>query len=273
MNEDVSTYEDQRKRALETRVVDLAQRAGSAILGLYQDGPTEAQKKADGSPITEADLRSERILQAGLREIVDLPVLSEEQESIPMRDRANWTRFWLVDPLDGTRDFVQRTGDFSVCVALVENGRPVLGVIHAPVHDRTWSTVIGLGVSRRTGDDVRLLAPAQPDEPPRVALVSRFHRVGGGTDAYLRSLGVERTEPVGSAIKFGRMAEGSADVYVRLGPTMEWDVGAGDIIVREAGLELVSVPEGERLRYNTPSLENPHFIVRRPSSEPPRAPA
>ncbi|MGF1508762.1 MAG: 3'(2'),5'-bisphosphate nucleotidase CysQ [Myxococcota bacterium] len=272
MSEPLTTNDPQNKDALLEAVASLTEEAGHAIMEVY--GTTiQTEAKSDGSPITEADLRSQTILAEALPRLLPVPLLSEEQEAVPIEARRSWNRFWLVDPLDGTKDFVQRTGDFSVCVALIEEGQPVLGVIHGPVSGTTWMARLGSGVRRRSiGAETVPVPPPSPSEPPKVGLVSRFHRAGGGTDAYLARLGIERTEPVGSALKFCRMAEGWADIYVRLGPTMEWDVGAGDIIVREAGLELVSIPEGARLAYNTETLRNPHFMVRRPSATPPLAP-
>lgn len=247
-------------------VIRLAEQAGAEIARLYRSGDVDVRDKADGTPLTAADLAAEQILGGGLSARSDAPILSEETKAAPFEERRSWRTFWLVDPLDGTREFVNRTGEFAVSVALVSEGRPVLGIIHAPMLGVTWSALAGDGAYRRTGvgaDDQRLGVRALPQA--RTALVSRSHRSGGRTDAYLEALGVEVTLPSGSAIKFGRMAEGAAHLYVRLGPTMEWDVAAGDCICREQGLEVVRVPEGTALDYNTETLVNPGFIVRDPS--------
>lgn len=247
-------------------VVQVAERAGEAIVALYREGDTEVRDKADGTPLTAADLASERVIHEGLASRFDAPIASEESKSAPFAERSGWSRFWLVDPLDGTREFVNRTGEFAVSIALVAGGRPVFGVIHAPLLGVTWSARAGDGVWRRGtrgGRDERLPAPVPPRQ--RTALVSRSHRSGGRTDRYLEQLGVEATHASGSAIKFGRMAEGAGHVYVRLGPTMEWDVAAGDCICREAGLEVVKIPSGAPLDYNTETLVNPPFIVRDPA--------
>lgn len=251
---------------------EIAREAGDLIAKRYRDRSVETETKADGSLVTEADLESDQLIRTRLAAVSSLPILSEEAAKAPYADRKEWSRFWLVDPLDGTRDFVQRTGDFCVCIGLIEKGEPVLGVVHAPMLETTWMSVRGGPVLRWQADQTMTLPAARPRHPPQVALVSRFHRKGGGTDRYLEALGVQEVEKFGSAIKFGKMAEGLADVYVRLGPTMEWDVGAGDCIVRSAGLEVVEPGSGTRLRYNKKELRNPSFIVRAPSEAPPPAP-
>lgn len=247
-------------------VVALAERAGREIAELYRRNELESWDKSDGTPLTAADLASERVLSEGLARW-GWPILSEETKTAPFEERRGWRRFWLVDPLDGTREFVNRTGEFAVSVALVDEGRPVLGVIHAPMTETTWSAWTGAGAYRRIagGDEAPLGPRALPEA--RTALVSRSHRSGGRTDQYLEQLEVQVTEPSGSAIKFGRMAEGAGHLYVRLGPTMEWDVAAGDCICREQGLEVVVVPTGAPLAYNTESMVNPPFIVRDPNDE------
>lgn len=253
------TVDHEARRA----VIELAERAGREIAAIYRRGDAEVEDKADGTPLTEADLASERLLSAGLRERFAFPIASEETKTAPYDERRRWTTFWLVDPLDGTREFVNRTGEFAVAVALVHEGRPVMGVIHAPLLGVTWSAISGEGAFRREGvgaEDAKLGPRVLP--AARTALVSRSHRSGGKTDAYLERLGVADTRPSGSAIKFGHMAEGAAHLYVRLGPTMEWDVAAGDCICSEQGLEVVRIPEETPLDYNTESLVNPPFIVR-----------
>lgn len=246
-------------------MIEAAEAAGAVIRDLYDTLDTRSRTKDDGSPVTEADMASERLLRSRLAAIEPIPILSEERK-VSYEERASWKRFWLVDPLDGTRDYLGRTDDFAVCIALVDEGRPQVGVVHAPVHRTTWASSRD-GPVLRVRDGARTVLPKpQPADPPKVALVSRFHRAGGGTDAYLQRLGVEDVEHVGSAIKFARMAEGLADTYVRLGPTMEWDVGAGECLVVASGLEVVSVPEGVEFAYNKEDLRNPSFIVRSPSS-------
>jgi 3'(2'), 5'-bisphosphate nucleotidase len=253
-------------------VAAVAHAAGALIATHYRAGPVEADTKADGTLVTAADVDADALIRARLPSVHTCPILSEEAAIAPWSERRKWSRFWLVDPLDGTRDFVRRTGDFCVCIGLIDEGEPVLGVVHAPMLDTTWMSVKDGPVIRWRGSERRTLPPAAPADPPRVALASRFHREGGGTDRYLQTLGIERVEKFGSAIKFGKMAESMADVYVRLGPTMEWDVGAGECIIRSAGLEIVVPGSGARIAYNKRELRNPSFIVRAPSSSPPPAP-
>lgn len=247
-------------------VITLAERAGREIAAIYRRGDAEVRDKADGTPLTDADLASERVLASGLRDAFDFPIASEETKTEAFATRRRWTTFWLVDPLDGTKEFVNRTGEFAVSIALVHQGRPVVGVIHAPMTGVTWSALAGDGAYRRPAagaEDARLGPRSLP--APRTALVSRSHRSGGKTDQYLERLHIEQTLASGSAIKFGLMAEGEAHVYVRIGPTMEWDVAAGDCVCAEQGLEVVRVPEGTPLDYNTETLVNPPFIVRDPT--------
>jgi len=250
----------------------VAEAAGTLIADHYRNGPTDAETKADGTLVTAADFASDALIRAQLPSVIRCPILSEESASPPWAVRAAWSRFWLVDPLDGTRDFVNRTGDFCVCISLIEDGEPVLGVIHAPMLETIWMSEKEGPVLRRRRGVEEELSPAAPARPPRVALASRLHREGGRTDRYLRRLGVERVDKCGSAIKFGKMAESAADVYVRLGPTMEWDVGAGDCIVRSAGLEVLVTGSGKPMAYNKKDLRNPSFIVRAPSAMPPPEP-
>lgn len=247
--------------------LSLARSAGNEILRIYRKHPEHARRKDDGSWLTEADLASHRHLVKGLADIEDLPVLSEEQAA--PEGRTDWRRFWMIDPLDGTRDFVQRTGDFAVCIARLEGGRPTLGIIHAPFLAKTWWAEVGRGAFCRTPKGDHALAVRTPELPERpVALTSRFHRSGGSTDRVLKQLGVHAQRRVGSAVKFGRLAEGGADLYARVGPTMEWDVAAGVVIVGETGYETLSLQDGLPLRFNKSDLTNPPFLVRPVTGEP-----
>lgn len=242
-------------------VVKLAQRAGDAILSVYSE-QFDVTHKTDQSPLTVADLRSHDIISQGLRDLTpELPVLSEEDSDVSFEVRRLWTRYWLVDPLDGTKEFVSRNGEFTVNIALIENHVPVLGVVHVPVTSTTYTGATGLGASRRIDgrppDPLRVQTPAA--SPLRI-VGSRSHR-GDSLDKYLPMLGPYELVAVGSSLKFCLVAEGSADFYPRFGPTSEWDTAAAQAVVEAAGGAVVKT-DGEQLRYNTKAdLLNPHFLV------------
>jgi 3'(2'), 5'-bisphosphate nucleotidase len=243
------------------QVVELARRAGDVILSVYGQ-QFEVTSKADQSPLTLADMRSHEIIVQGLAALTpDVPVLSEEASDIPFEVRRRWARYWLVDPLDGTKEFVSRNGEFTVNIALVTANSATLGVVHVPVSDTTYSGVHGAGAFRRAGsaapEAIRVRVPAA--SPLRI-VGSRSHR-GDTLDQYLPRLEPYELVAVGSSIKFCLVAEGSADFYPRFGPTSEWDTAAAQAVVEAAG-GCVLRTDGLPLSYNTKSqILNPHFIV------------
>lgn len=242
-------------------VVQLAQRAGNAILSVYSE-QFEVTHKTDQSPLTMADLRSHEIISQGLRALTpDLPVLSEEASDISYEQRQQWTRYWLVDPLDGTKEFVSRNGEFTVNIALIDNHVPVLGVVHVPVTSTTYTGATGVGAYRRIdGQAPEPLQVRSPAGTPLRIVGSRSHR-GDTLDKYLPKLAPYELVAVGSSLKFCLVAEGSADFYPRFGPTSEWDTAAAQAVVEAAGGAVVKT-NGEQLRYNTKAdLLNPHFLV------------
>lgn len=242
-------------------VVKLAQQAGDAILSVYGE-QFEVTHKTDQSPLTVADLRSHEIITQGLRALTpDVPVLSEEASDIPFEQRRQWKRYWLVDPLDGTKEFVSRNGEFTVNIALIEDHVPVLGVVHVPVTSTTYTGATGLGAFKQVdGQKPTALRVCSPANNPLRVVGSRSHR-GDSLDQHLPKLGPCELVAVGSSLKFCLLAEGSADFYPRFGPTSEWDTAAAQAVVEAAG-GLVVKTDGERLRYNTKAdLLNPHFLV------------
>jgi 3'(2'), 5'-bisphosphate nucleotidase len=246
---------------LSAEVVKLALRAGDAILSVYS-GQFEVTHKGDESPLTLADLRSHEIITQGLRALTpDVPILSEEASDIPFEQRRQWTRYWLVDPLDGTKEFVSRNGEFTVNIALIENHVPVLGVVHVPVTSTTYTGAANTGAFRLTdGRDPEPLRVRSPAATPLRIVGSRSHR-GDSLERYLPKLAPYELVAVGSSLKFCLVAEGSADFYPRLGPTSEWDTAAAQAVVEAAG-GVVIMTNGEPLRYNTKAeLLNPHFLV------------
>ncbi len=218
--------------------------------------------KDDRSPVTAADRAAHAVIQQGLQRLTpDLPVLSEESKQIPFSERQCWESYWLVDPLDGTKEFISRNGDFTINIALIQKHAPVVGLVHIPVENLSYYGVVGAGAYRHvTGKASRAIC-VQPlaGGPVRVA-ASRSHR-GPLLDGYLAKLGAHETLSRGSALKFCLVAEGAADVYPRLGPTSEWDTAAGHAVLLAAGGHVMAV-DGSPLLYNSKeSLLNPHFIA------------
>jgi 3'(2'), 5'-bisphosphate nucleotidase len=242
-------------------LVALARAAGDRILEVYATD-FSVQSKNDESPLTLADLAAHRTIVPGLRELApDIPIISEEGGLPPFAERGKWHRYWLIDPLDGTKEFVNRNGEFTVNIALVVNGRPVLGVVHVPVQHTTYTGCEGRGADKRIGDGrpEKIHVAAKASLPPRV-VGSRSHR-GASLDAFLERLGAFDMVPMGSSLKFCVVAEGGADVYPRLGPTSEWDTAAAQAVVEQAGGRVVTV-DGTALAYNRKEdILNPWFVV------------
>lgn len=241
-------------------VRDLAAVAAGHILDIYRS-PFEVVRKADASPLTEADLASHRTILAGLNDLApDIPVLSEESADIDFAERSGWSRYWLVDPLDGTKDFVNGNGEFTVNIALIERNAPVLGVVAVPVTGVAYAAARGLGARRHdAGGEREIVVRRRAESPFRVA-ASRSHR-DRMTDAFIRALGPCEEISIGSSLKFCLLAEGAVDIYPRFGPTCEWDTAAAQVVVEQAGGQVTDV-DLEPLRYNTKdSLLNPHFLA------------
>ncbi|MHB1300981.1 MAG: 3'(2'),5'-bisphosphate nucleotidase CysQ [Burkholderiales bacterium] len=240
------------------RTISLAKDAGAAIMAIYAN-PIEVLSKPDASFLTEADLASHHIISEGLAKITPgWPVLSEESSEISFEQRKDWKIYWLIDPLDGTREFVNRNGEFTVNIALVEDGFPVLGVVYAPAIDRLYHASRGCGAILEAAGKSSGMAASGHEGKIRV-VASRSHR-GEKLDAFLEKIGDHECLSMGSSLKFCLVAEGAADLYPRLGPTMEWDTAAAQCIVEEAGGAVTDLA-GNRLRYNKPDLHNPEFMV------------
>lgn len=242
-------------------VVEVARAAGEEILRVYsQDFSVE--HKDDRSPLTEADMAAHHCIVAGLQELTPgLPVLSEEEASIPYRERSLWRSYWLVDPLDGTREFIKRNGEFTVNIALIEDHRPILGVIYVPVSGVTYFACRGGGAHRQEPDAAPRVIHARPWGGGHITVAgSRSHR-DPRFDRFLAQFEDYSVISMGSSLKSCLVAEGKADIYVRLGPTSEWDTAAAQCIVEEAGGRLLDTAM-QPLRYNSKdSLLNPYFIV------------
>lgn len=230
-------------------VIALARDAASAILEVYE-GAFDVERKADASPLTAADLAAHRRIVAGLARLTpEIPVLSEEAaDETPAAQRRAWDRLWLVDPLDGTREFVKRNGEFTVNIALIEDGAPVFGVIQAPIGGALWHGEAGRGAFRRDGDEERAIRVRAPAVMPLRVAASRSHR-DPRTEALMARIGDIETIARGSSLKFCLLAEGGMDVYPRFGPTSEWDTAAGQCVLEAAGGCVID-PKGRPLRYN-----------------------
>jgi 3'(2'), 5'-bisphosphate nucleotidase len=247
--------------ALAAAATAIAREAGGAIMKVYA-GPIGATRKADHSPLTEADLAAEAIIVPALQHLApDLAVISEEGAGPGDRLEGAPDRFWLVDPLDGTKEFIARNGDFTVNIALVQHGVAILGIVHLPALDEIYRGHDGLAeVSRRGGPFTRIRARPQP-AGGSVMAISRSH--ADKELVKVEELGerVATTIVAGSALKFCRVAEGVADIYPRFGPTMEWDTAAGQAVLEAAGGSVTTL-DGARLLYGKPGLRNPHFVAR-----------
>ncbi len=240
---------------------DLADRAGRAIMDVYETA-FEVEHKDDNSPLTAADRASHAIICNGLAELEPrLPVLSEESPPEALTDRLTWRRYWLVDPLDGTKEFVKRNGEFTVNIALIEDHRAILGIVRAPALDLEYVGATAAGAWRRRGDDLaEAIATAPAPAGPLCIVGSRSHP-SGALAAYLERLGPHELKPMGSSLKICLVADGQADAYPRFGPTSEWDTAAAQAVLESAGGSMISL-DGQALRYNTKeSLLNPHFLA------------
>jgi len=223
--------------------------------------PAPTEWKEDGSPLTVADLASHATIVAALGDLFpDIPIVSEEGWMPTLEAQRGLARFWLVDPLDGTKEFISGNGEFTVNIALIEGAEPVAGVVYTPVQDVTYYGAAGLGAWRRAPEaeaPVRLQSSPPVPGQPLIVVESRSHP-SAELDAWLATVPVARRVAVGSSLKFCWVADGTADVYPRFGPTMEWDVAAGDCVFRCSGRDR---PRRSPLRYNKPGLRNGAFVI------------
>ena len=242
-------------------VLVLARQAGDKILEIY-GSEFSVEQKADNSPLTAADMAAHHTIVDGLAELTpDIPVLSEESASLPYSERSCWERYWLVDPLDGTREFVKRNGEFTVNIALIDQGVPILGVVHVPVTGISYLACQGLGAMKQDADKAPVAIQVRTlGDGPVMVVGSRSHR-GDSLIRFLDKLGEHEMVGMGSSLKLCLVAEGVADIYPRLGPTSEWDTAAAQCVVEQAGGHVTDT-DMQPLRYNTKdSLLNPFFLV------------
>lgn len=246
-------------------IIEIARSAGEAILDVYFSKDSEqVEYKSDDSPLTMADRKSNQVIVDGLNKLsIQYPIVSEESKQISYKERSHFKRFWMVDPLDGTKEFVNRNGEFTVNIALIENGYPILGVVYVPiVRDMYWATkdegayvkIDGGAPSKLCTNTIRMT-----DQKLRI-LCSRSH-VNAETQAYIERFEDPELVAAGSSLKFLWIASNRADLYPRLGPTMEWDTAAAHIILEEAGGKVLQHGEGALMEYNKPDLLNPYFVA------------
>ncbi|MCG9698035.1 3'(2'),5'-bisphosphate nucleotidase CysQ [Shewanella sp. Isolate11] len=247
------------------QAISIAVEAGVAIKDIYLKGSFKKEVKSDNTPVTSADLTAHNIITSALKTLTpDIPILSEEDADIPFEQRSQWQRYWLVDPLDGTGEFIAGSGDFSVIIALVEHNRPVMGIVYVPMTEVIYYAIAGLGAYKRSDKGELRICSRQltPDDTPSLRLaVSRRQDPHSVLKLFNRNSHCELIVLGGAALKSCLVAEGRADCYVRIGPTGEWDTGAAQIIIEEAGGQVMDL-ELQPLSYNErETLENPNFIV------------
>jgi len=260
----------ERLAEIETVIRDLALAAGRTIMEVYARADFGTRAKADASPVTEADLAADRLIAAGLaRAFADIPAVTEEQAA--SHGETGHRRFFLVDPLDGTKEFIRRRGAFTVNIALIEDGVPVMGVVLAPAIGRMFrSRAAGGAVEEAVGPDgvpvagsLRDIRVSAPDNAALVVVASKSHR-DQATNDYIARYRVAEFKSSGSSLKFCLIAAGEADFYPRLGRTMEWDTAAGHAVLRAAGGSVLRLHDHQPLAYGKPGFENPHFLALAP---------
>jgi 3'(2'), 5'-bisphosphate nucleotidase len=252
------------REALRHSCTEIARAAAREIMRIYA-GDLGVRDKADKSPVTDADHAAEAVIIAGLRALTpDTPVVAEEEMAAGRVPVIGNGPFWLVDPLDGTKEFIKRNGEFTVNIALIEGGRPTLGIVLAPASDTLWRGATGLGADKsEQGGAFVTIETRHPPGHGLTACASRSHAVYSDLDIWFHNQGLTVADRIqtGSSLKFCLIAEGKADIYPRFGPTSEWDTAAGQGVLEAAGGEVVTT-DGEPLRYGKPRFSNPHFIAR-----------
>jgi len=246
-------------------VLTIARQAGEKILEIANRPQTlSVSAKEDNSPVTEADLAAQEIIHAGLLNLTpSFPQLSEESATVPFEKRSSWEQYWLIDPLDGTKEFIAGTNEYTINIALIQHGKPILGVIYSPVTEQSYAAIKNNGCyfQEKNGDFEPVESRPWGSAIPAIAISRRHQSNNPSLLALLDELGEYTKELAGSSLKFCLLATGRADIYPRLGPTSEWDTAAGQIILEEAGGAVLDL-NGKRLQYNTKeSLLNPPFIA------------
>ena len=234
-----------------------AQKASDEILNIYESGDFSIESKADNSPLTLADKASHKAIVEELVE-TNIPILSEEGKEIQYQERKDWEYFWMIDPLDGTKEFIKKNGEFTVNIALIHKDKPVLGVVYTPVLRDLFTAIKGKGASKN-GEIISVNQFSKSDEGLKV-VASRSH-LNDETQSFLDELNNPEIVSKGSSLKLLMVAEGIADLYPRYAPTMEWDTAAAQIVVEEAGGKVLIKDTQDPVKYNKEDLLNPYFLV------------
>ncbi|HEY8117722.1 MAG TPA: 3'(2'),5'-bisphosphate nucleotidase CysQ [Methylophilaceae bacterium] len=247
------------------QLISIACEAGAAVMQVYR-GEIAVTRKDDNSPLTLADIAAHNIIESGLKKLTpELPILSEESANIPYATRATWRRYWLVDPLDGTREFIKRNGEFTVNIALIEAGKPVIGVVFAPAKDLIYYAATGHGAFKQEPDEAVTQVHCRALDLSNLIIAGSRSHSDNRMQTFLGNIERNHLPPqlitMGSSLKICLVAEGKADVYPRLGPTSEWDTAAAQCVLELAGGSLVDM-DGQAFTYNTKdSLLNPEFFA------------
>ena len=231
--------------------------AGAEIIKIYESGDFSIESKADNSPLTLADKASHLAIVKGLEE-TGIPILSEEGKSISYEERKDWEYFWMIDPLDGTKEFIKKNGEFTVNIALIREGRPVLGVVYTPVLEDMFVAIKGEGAYK---NDQRIQVNTFNQSDKNLKVVASRSHLNEETQQFLDQLDEPEIVSKGSSLKLLMVAEGAADLYPRYAPTMEWDTAAAQIVVEEAGGKVLIKDSKDPVRYNKEDLLNPYFLV------------
>ncbi|WP_434926441.1 3'(2'),5'-bisphosphate nucleotidase CysQ [Shewanella sp. HL-SH2] len=245
------------------QIVTIAKQAGNAIMDVYAQTDLQVEIKQDDSPVTAADIASHNVIIKGLTShFADIPVMSEEDANISWATRKQWQTYWLIDPLDGTKEFIKRNGEFTVNIALIHQGQAIAGVVYAPVLGKCYSGIVGNGAWLEHNGQVSRLDISQRNILPIPVVVGSRSHVSPDVADYLHTVGEHQMLSVGSSLKFCMVAEGQADVYPRLGPTSEWDTAAAQAVLESAGGVVVEYPALTPLQYNQKeNILNPYFIA------------
>ncbi|MBR9922753.1 MAG: 3'(2'),5'-bisphosphate nucleotidase CysQ [Bacteroidetes bacterium] len=253
-------------RDLSARVMNIAKAAGDAILKVYEEeADWNVETKADNSPLTRADRESNTVICDGLKALVGLhqyPIISEENKTVEYVERKNYSRYWLVDPLDGTKEFIKRNGEFTVNIALIEDQQPILGVVYIPVKEEMYWAAKGLGAWKiADGKETRLEAATFSEEDTNLRLVCSRSHLSAETEDYVNRFKDPVLVSRGSSLKFLILATGEAHIYPRLAPTMEWDTAAAQVVLEEAGGKVMQWDADMPVLYNKENMLNPWFIA------------
>lgn len=254
-------------------IFEIIVRAGNEIIKVYQSNDFQVEMKSDQTPLTTADRKSNQVIVNGLKELFpQIPILSEESKKIPYQVRERWEYLWIVDPLDGTKEFIKKNGEFSINLALIKNNDPVFGIIDIPVLDVLYYAMKGKGAYKREGDGALFQLPFENTKKQikkavntRIRMICSKSHYTEETKRYVDRISKHYSDiemiSVGSAIKFVYLAENKADIYPRLAPTMEWDIAAGQMILEETGGKIVDYQRKKPLMYNKEDLKNPWFVA------------